>query len=1543
MGRAYKRAMKRLCLLVLFLTCLGFLTEERAVAQATYGWNTTSISGTDASGTDIRYWAPGLNSGYFTFSYNFYTVPDSVVITFDGNVIYSSGGYVSGSGVVNLMFGPTPPGVTPIIEVEMNAAGPYPGTAWDYVLSPTTQVPVLSTLSILGPTVLGENATGVYQAIANYSNGGTRVVTASWKSSLESFKLYPVGSDLEAVAPNVSQLTPLTLTATYSEGGITVSKTLPVVIQDQPITNNPTEEQKQNPNTITRNDSLVGPTGSSSFSQDSGTASDPPPPPGDGAEPRVVTESTPVPAIAGADGATANTSTGAESFYRPLISLLGARDFEFGLNYSSTFPGTNSAVGLGWSHPFSAIIQDSGTSATIRWSPTQSNTYQLVQAASGGYYICPDDDTRFDVLAKLIDGGFSLTRMDQTVYLFDAGGYLKEIDNSRGQKLLVSFSGSQVGTIEEPVTGATLTFTYTSGLLTSIRDNAGRTVTLAYNSSSQLISITDLNGGVTSYTYSAGGQLITVTAPGGVLTRRNNYDAKGRLASQDDGLTSNLLTLFAYDESSRPGFVITTVTDRTGAKTEYTHDKRYRLISRRDALGHTYSYTYDEPGNRLTATDPLGRVTRMTYDAAGNVIRSVAPDGSETDITYDARRNPVQVVNADGKVATTTYDALNNPLQSTDFSGAVTVRTFNTSSQVLTETSPRHNTTTYAYTNGRLSSVTDSLGASHGFTYDAAGRVLTKVDEAGKTTAYTYSPSGKLLTETSPVNGVTTYTYDSRDRLVTVTNPVGAVTSQTYDANNNLISVTDALSGVETRQYDGEDRLIKDTDALGHATTFTYDAVGRLVSTKNALNQVTSYTYDSADNRLSVTQPNGSVTKFAYSPVDLVTTTTDPLGRVSTATRDVLGRIVSLNDPLHRITSTQYDEMGRTTATTNGLGLTTSRLYEADGNDAALANGADAVSSFSYDNEGREIRLTFPGGSRHIDYGHDPRGLVTSVTQPSGKVTTYNYDDAGRVVTRTDDVGATSYIYDANNRLLTTTEGAAVITRSYDALDRLTTFTDGQGNTLHYDYDAEGNLTTLTYPGGRQVTYTYDANNRMTSVTDWASRTTTYSYDAGGRLILTTRPNGTKQARTYDKDGEVTLLKETGTGGATLYSIAITYDADGEITSQVRTAPASGTPNGPAVVPSLDSMTYGPDDRLATFNGVAVTYDLDGNMTSGPIVGGTGTFIYDARNQLTSVNGAVTYGYDAEGRRISSTSGTTTTTYVNNPNAPLWQVLTYGTAASTTYCVYGLGLIYTDTGGSAVYHHYDLRGSTILTTDQAANQTFGAQYGVYGEFLDYTAVTPHSPFLFAGQAGVMTEPSGLCFCRARYYNPATRRFLNADPSGYEGGTNWYAYAGDDPVLETDPSGLDPEQGGNSKDGDSETHVSSGSGETHKSVHKSVSHPHGGGSHQSHGEQHEHHHHHSYTVRVDTSTYDSSSAKDGSGAASPPVHHHHHHVHHSDPNTSSSEHHSSIVHAGAHVSSSSTHATVEAVHKHGKPPHSHKKPSSSAPKVESYGSSAKGRP
>ena len=153
---------------------------------------------------------------------------------------------------------------------------------------------------------------------------------------------------------------------------------------------------------------------------------------------------------------------------------------------------------------------------------------------------------------------------------------------------------------------------------------------------------------------------------------------------------------------------------------------------------------------------------------------------------------------------------------------------------------------------------------------------------------------------------------------------------------------------------------------------------------------------------------------------------------------------------------------------------------------------------------------TSPGG-RTVASAYSNRGLLASVTEPSLQRTELAYDGRGRVQTRTGKLAngtvehTQGFGYDANSNLLTVTEGAAVLSRSYDDLNRIGTYGNAAGEALGYQYDANGNLTKLTYPDGKTVTYIYDSRDRLVSATDWAGRLTMFTWDADSRLTLLVR------------------------------------------------------------------------------------------------------------------------------------------------------------------------------------------------------------------------------------------------------------------------------------------------------------------------------------------------------------------------------------------------------------------------------------------------------
>jgi subtilisin-like proprotein convertase family protein len=88
----------------------------------------TQIAGGQAATTNVI--GPVPTSGTLYIDYDFYTVPDSMDVYYDGVDIFSTGGLVSGAGTYTIPYGP---GTGNTITIVMNQNGnPQPTTQWIY-------------------------------------------------------------------------------------------------------------------------------------------------------------------------------------------------------------------------------------------------------------------------------------------------------------------------------------------------------------------------------------------------------------------------------------------------------------------------------------------------------------------------------------------------------------------------------------------------------------------------------------------------------------------------------------------------------------------------------------------------------------------------------------------------------------------------------------------------------------------------------------------------------------------------------------------------------------------------------------------------------------------------------------------------------------------------------------------------------------------------------------------------------------------------------------------------------------------------------------------------------------------------------------------------------------------------------------------------------------------------------------------------------------------------------------------------------------------
>ena len=894
-----------------------------------------------------------------------------------------------------------------------------------------------------------------------------------------------------------------------------------------------------------------------------------------------------------------------------------------------------------------------------------------------------------------------------------------------------------------------------SGLLQNVTDSTGRSVQFAYTSGSysgaNLTTVTDPQGYQKTFVYDGRNRLTDLKDNALASITHNDYDSLDRVYQQLSQNISNHKWQFLYS----PG--ITLEIDPQGGTTTHLFDSKNRNAGTIDALGNTTSFGYDSQNHVTLSVDATGRQTTAIYDGNQNpsTISITGTDGSVKTTTYyfDGSLRLWKVYDPTGRYTENGYDSKNHLTSTWDAGRRLTQYFYRIDGLVDHVIDPAGNTTSYtAYdSHGNPTNVTRGDGTTTSATFNVFGDPLTSTDGRGKTTTFTYDNRRLPSTRLDALGKTTTWVYDSNGYLQSVTDRNNHTVSSSYNNLGHLQSKSATDTAAVTYGYDTRDWQTTATDGLGHATTNNFDAAGRQISTVNALAITTGSTvYDSAG-RLSVQY--------------------DGLNHATHYFYDGAGRLDHSVDPINHTVYNSYDDAGRALTLQNRRGLTF---------------------GFGYSTDGLSSTFTYPSGRQSQIAAREAGGLPQTVHSPSGNQTTLTYDGAKRTKTQTDGVGSITWIYDGEGNATDVVETSGSTHRVFDELGRVKICTDIQGNTVGYGYDNEGNITSIVYPGGKTVTYTYDGSNRLKTVTDWASRVTTYNYDVAGRLQTVVRPNSTRQRVIFDNANRLSNSYEEqlsgGTVIATLWQAGYGFDNANRLTS------FTPTPSGKTFAPPVTTMTYDADNRIATYNGQTVNNDQDGNMLTAPVNGTLlAAMTYDKRNRLTSAGG-ITYAYDAENRRISSTTGGQTTRYIYSRGGSLDRLLAkLNPDGSITRYIYGTGLLYEETtsaSGSAspaVYYHFDWRGDTVALSDPNGNVTARLSYSPYGErTIESGTVT--TLFCFNGKWGVITEPSGLLYMQARYYSPVLRRFLNEDPSGFNGGSNMHAYGGD-PVNSNDPTGL----------------------------------------------------------------------------------------------------------------------------------------------------------
>jgi len=767
-----------------------------------------------------------------------------------------------------------------------------------------------------------------------------------------------------------------------------------------------------------------------------------------------------------------------------------------------------------------------------------------------------------------------------------------------------------------------------------------------------------------------------------------------------------------------------------------------------------WEYDYDDLGRleseslelgAQSATHPQGTLrikTTFGYDDLDRVIEVQRPDESRIYTDYDEDGNPWQVralyTNGVERDVQRVYDAANRKVSERDTKG---------------------NETHWAYdATGNVLSVTDANNHVTSYEYDAMGRRTRTVDPNGHEMFTEYDALGDVRSITTAA-GTTQFQRDAMGRVTQTVSPLQNRTVLRYDGNGNVIGVLDAnVTGLDR---DGNDS--------GESVTTEYDEFNRVTKVIDAANGETRFEYDLLGNRTAVIDALNRRTTFGYNDLGQLVWIVDPLGKITTMTYDEAGQLATRTDRNGRRTSYSYDAANRLIGidfASTGIGLDEERHYDAFGNMDWIRN-ASVTYTFTYDELNRPISKTDSRNGRTISWEYDKVGNIIRRTGYEGDVSTFTYDSANRLVAmhNPDYLGAT------------------------------------------YHYDGAGRLLNRAFSNGARTDYAYDGDSRLTEVKQYASSalvsTEKYCLDAVGNITAIVRGTGGTCAApgnnwtqyVYDDLYRLTEEKQSLADGTLSPKTVLTYDPVGNIT----TAYGDGDGLWPPAHYSYDAGNRLISTTIGGSGGGPLShqydYDNEGNRIAkrDPFGVLLESYQYDDKNRLIAFQrGAetTTYTYDPFNYRIAVQRGGEQTLY--HLDGEHIEAIYDGRGKPQATFLRGavideiVGAYYYDAQGRKTFYAYthDRLTSVASIADHTGARAQTYAYSPFGADRAGTGSTPNR----LKYTGREQDASGLYYYRARYYDPAARRFLTQDPLGFSAGPNFYTYAGGNPVAANDPDG-----------------------------------------------------------------------------------------------------------------------------------------------------------
>ena len=315
------------------------------------------------------------------------------------------------------------------------------------------------------------------------------------------------------------------------------------------------------------------------------------------------------------------------------------------------------------------------------------------------------------------------------------------------------------------------------------------------------------------------------------------------------------------------------------------------------------------------------------------------------------------------------------------------------------------------------------------------------------------------------------------------------------------------------------------------------------------------------------------------------------MDKVTAVTYHAGGNQLTVRDPNNVGADMVYDSLGRNRQRTDTFGDVTK----------SDSRGSKLTEQYPDHSSGATVGQT---GFGIVTFDYDKAGRISSKQDQLGDTYTYNYDLAGRMTSRNYRTAANSpsstiadsdtFTFDRAGRMLTAVSGryTNTVTYTFDPIGRKASEAltiSSQTYTTGYDYNSRNELIKYTLPDSSISERTYHATGALNLLKLDSSTVSTRTYDDGHRLTSDALGNGVTESRTYRNDN---LLSTISYSGASIGDLTYTWDANKNKTGEA----ISGTMSGYGFASS--GTTYDFEDRLTAHARTSSTFSQSWSLTS---------------------------------------------------------------------------------------------------------------------------------------------------------------------------------------------------------------------------------------------------------------------------------------------------------------------------------------------------------